>query len=979
MKQALSITRKELGSYFGSPMALIFIGVFLATSLFVFFWVETFFSRGISDVRPLFQWMPVLLILLVSALTMRQWSEEQRSGTLEILLTLPVSHIHLVLGKFLAVITLVAIALGLTLFLPITVSILGNLDLGPVIGGYLAAILLASSYAAIGLFVSSRTDNQIVSLILTVLLGVVFYGIGSRGVTDFLPDGLAEIMRAFSTGSRFESIERGVIDLRDLIYYLSLTALFLALNVTSLDVKRWSHGTRTLAHRRTVTLTTVLVALNLVAFNVWLYPLRGLRLDLTARREYSLSNTTRDLLSNLQEPLLVRGYFSERTHPLLSPLIPQIRDMLSEYEIASRGKIELEIIDPTKDPEQEEEANQVYGISPTPFQVAGRYESSVINSYFDILIRYGDQSEVLSFSDLIEVEQRSDDSLEVRLRNLEYDLTRTMKKVIYGFQSVDAVLRAMNEAVQLVVFITSNTLPEWLMDAPNTIEKVAGEIQMESDGKFSYQIVDLDDPSSPFSRQDIYELYGLQPIAVSLFSDQSYYLYMILQVGDQTHVLYPSGELTEADIRTNIEATLKRASPGFLKVVGLWQPQAAVTQDIFGQIQQPLSSWDLVQEQLGLDYEVRDLDLTSGEIPTDVDILVLIAPQDMTEQERFAIDQYLMRGGAVVVAAGNYAITTDQYSGALSLRQLENGIQDLLKNYGIDVEMSLVMDPQNEPFPVQVARQVGGVYVQEIQLIDYPLFVDVRPDGMDGENPIVANLSAVTLNWASPLTMDEAKNEGREVSILLQSSADAWLKSDVNIQPDFDLYPDLGFARGEGGGPYPLAVAVRGAFESYFKDKPSPFDEAIEGEEGAEGQESVGEGATGPLAGTIEVSPETARLVVIGSAEFIDDVILELSANIMGERYLNSLQLMQNAIDWSVEDLDLLSIRSRGTQAKVLKPMDEGEQSMWEGLNYAVALIALLATGVVWNMRRKNEQPMELIPKGSAQISDAGPTHEDRG
>ena len=185
MKETLTITRKELKGYFGSPLAMIFIGAFLAVTLFTFFWVDTFFARGIADVRPLFRWMPILLIFLVAALTMRQWSEEQRSGTLEILLTLPVSTLQLVLGKFLAVVALVAVALLLTIFLPLTVSLLGNLDWGPVWGGYLASILLASAYAAIGLFVSSRTDNQIVALISTVLICGLLYLVGTSGVTDF--------------------------------------------------------------------------------------------------------------------------------------------------------------------------------------------------------------------------------------------------------------------------------------------------------------------------------------------------------------------------------------------------------------------------------------------------------------------------------------------------------------------------------------------------------------------------------------------------------------------------------------------------------------------------------------------------------------------------------------------------------------------------------------------------------------------------
>src|SRR5512139_2590865 len=108
MKQVLSLTRKELNSYFSSPMALIFVGVFLAAVLFTFFWVDEFFARGIADLRPMFRWMPTLMIFLAAALTMRQWSEEQQSGTLEILYTMPISLFRLVLGKFLAALTLVA-------------------------------------------------------------------------------------------------------------------------------------------------------------------------------------------------------------------------------------------------------------------------------------------------------------------------------------------------------------------------------------------------------------------------------------------------------------------------------------------------------------------------------------------------------------------------------------------------------------------------------------------------------------------------------------------------------------------------------------------------------------------------------------------------------------------------------------------------------------------------------------------------------
>jgi len=960
MRQVLSITRKELRGYFGSPMALIFLGAFLAAALFSFFWVDTFFARGIADVRPLFRWMPALMILLVAALTMRQWSEEQRSGTLEVLLTLPVSPGQLVLGKFLAVMVLVLVALALTLFLPITVSILGNLDWGPVVGGYLAAILLAGAYAAIGLFVSSRSDNQIVSLISTALVCGVFYMAGSSGVTAFVGNTLGNILRAIGSGSRFESIQRGVIDLRDLVYYLSVTGLFLALNVASLDSRKWSSGKGTLPHRRGVALASTLLALNLVLVNVWVYPLGRLRVDLTQDREYSLSQTTRDLLGNLQEPLLMRGYFSEKTHPLLAPLVPYISDMLQEYKIASGGMVELDIVDPSKDPEKEAEANQSYGIRPMPFQIEQRYETSIINSYFDVLIRYGDQNVVLGFQDLIEVEARRDGSLDVRLRNLEYDLTSAIKKVMYGFQSVDALLAALEEPADLTVYVTPSTLPEWLTEASGTIEGVAKDIAEASGGKFRYQLVDPDAPGSPVTRQDLYERYGLQPIAVSLFSPQSYYLNMVLQVGDNAQVIYPSGELAEADVRSAIEGGLKRVSPGFLQVVGLWTPPATPTQDMFGQMQEPLSSWERVGSSLNQEYEVRPVVLSSGQVPAEVDVLVVVAPQNMTDVERYAIDQYLMRGGAVVVAAGNYGITLDQFAGGLGLQPLSENLREMLDSYGVRVEESLVMDPQNEPFPVRVTRQAGDFTVQEIQAIDYPFFVDVRPDGMNAQSAIVSNLPAVTLNWASPLSIDEVKNEGREVTTLLESGSGSWTQTDTGIQPDFDAYPGVGFPPGAVKQSHTLAVSIRGAFESAFKGKPSPLLESAP--EGEVVEESG--------LGTIEISPESARLVVIGSAEFLDDVVFNISSSLNRDRYLNSLQLVQNAVAWSSEDLDLLGIRSRGTSARVLVPLTESRQSFWEIANYVVALLALLAVGLTGMARRRNEQPMELLPREAVATSD---------
>ena len=189
------------------------MGAFLAVTLFVFFWAEAFFARNIADMKPFFSWIPVLLIFLVGALSMRTWSEERRSGTIENLLTSPVGAFQIVMGKFLANLALVALGLALTLPLAFSVSIMGSLDWGPVIGGYIASLFLAAAYVSIGLYMSGRTDNPIVALILTVACAGAFYLIGSNMLTTLFSHKIAGILELIGSGSRFDSITRGVLDL----------------------------------------------------------------------------------------------------------------------------------------------------------------------------------------------------------------------------------------------------------------------------------------------------------------------------------------------------------------------------------------------------------------------------------------------------------------------------------------------------------------------------------------------------------------------------------------------------------------------------------------------------------------------------------------------------------------------------------------------------------------------------------------------
>ncbi len=943
MKPILALTRKEVNTYFNSPMAYIFLGAFLAATLFNFFWLQSFFTRGIADVRPLFAGMPLLLLFLVAALTMRQWSEEQRSGTLEVLLTLPVSSLDLVIGKALAVLTLVAVALVLTLFIPISVRFIGNLDWGPVLGGYLAALLLAAAYTALGLFISSRTDNQIVALISTVAVGGVLYLIGSPAVADFMGTRTGEVLRALGTGSRFASIERGVIDARDLLYYLALCGIFIALNVLSLESKRWSKTHHTLPQRRGQALTAGLMIANLLLMNVWIYPLQSLRLDLTQQREFTLSPVTRDLLAQLDEPLLIRAYFSARTHPKLAPLVPVVRDMLEEYRLAGRGRVTVEWVDPAQDEAAEAEAAQVYGIKPTPFQVTGQYEASIINSYFDIVVRYGDQWTRLNFQDLIEVQDTRSGDVEVRLRNLEYDLTRAIKKVVYGFQSVEAVLTTLDQPAQLTLYITPATLPETFASFPEMVQSVVDEINARVPGKLNYTTLNPDDPASGVTRDALYQRYGLRPVAASLFSQDTFYLYLVLEVNGRNEVIYPRQQMTNADLRSAIEAALKRLTPGFLKTVGLWTPALNANQSMFGSAQ-PLSSWETLASALESSYAVTRVDLSTGQVPEGIDALLLVAPQNLGETELYAIDQYLMRGGSVIILLTHYNLGLDS-GGELTLMPIEGRVDDLLAHYGVQTDTPVVMDLQNQLFIIPYTRSVQGQLVQDLLVKPYPYLMDVRSDAMAPGHLAVAGLPAVSLAWSAPLTVTAQATSTLKVTTLLRSSPKSWLGKGFNIKPNYELYPELGYAVPEATQPFTVGVSLQGSFTSYFAGRAAPV--------------QAGTDIT-PTA-TLEASPETARLVVIGSSEFVSDVVLRFGTQLNGDRTYNNLQLVLNTIDWATEDTDLLSIRTRGTAVRVLKALDRNGMRFVTNLNLLLALGSLFVLAAVTQWERRRMQPLTLV------------------
>jgi ABC-2 type transport system permease protein len=933
---AVRIAAKEVLVFFSSPIAFIFLATFLAVNLFIFFWVEAFFARNIADVRPLFEWMPILLIFLVAALTMRLWSEERRMGTLEFVMTLPLSVHHFVLGKFLACFTLIGLALILTLPIPITVSLLGHLDWGPVLGGYVATLCLSMAYISIGLYVSSKTDSQIVSLIGTVLICFVLYLLGSDLLTSFIGQHSSDLLKKLGTGSRFESITRGIIDFRDIFYYISIFGVFITLNLFNLEKFRWAHKGRNPRH--TLWRSMIFLTLsNFILGNLWLNSLSQLRVDLTRGDFYSISPTTHHYLEQLQEPLLIRGYFSAKTHPLLAPLVPQMKDLLKEFEIAGKGKVRVEFVDPQQQPEMEEEANSKYSIKPVPFQVADKYQAGLVNAYFDILVTYGDQFEVLNFQDLIEVKQVSDTDLDVKLHNPEYDITKTIKKTMHSYQSSGDLFAAMNKPVQFIGYVSAKQqLPEVLQAFYDSMKTTLQTLEKDSAGKFS---VTFEDPNqSQQLAQLLLDKYGFRPMTTSLLSKETFFFYPTLQSGDTVLQIPLPDDLSEATFKRSVESTLKRFSTGFTKNVTLVTPAAANPHG-FGAGNDAATAYTFLEEVLKAEYTINKNDLSKGYAPADTDLLMVIAPKQLTEKQVFAIDQYLMQGGTVIMATSPYETTLTNTSLTASKRQ--TGIEAWLKHNGITFEDGMVLDTHNVPFPVPVQRQVNGFTFQEMRLLNYPYFIDIRDQAINQEVSMVAGLSQITLNWASPLVITQDPNNQRTTTQLLSSSNESWLSKDLNILPDFTADANAKLLPTGQQQSYLLAGVVEGQFDSYFKGKPSPL---MTDAAAPEDEEQPAEPTTSKntLNRVIERSPESARLMVIASNQFINDQTLQLVSSAERTLYRNSLQMMQNAIDWSLEDRNLLSIRSRSQFSTTLPSMEPAQQRFWEYLNYAWVFLGLL-------------------------------------
>jgi ABC-type uncharacterized transport system involved in gliding motility auxiliary subunit len=413
MKAVVTIARRELKALFDNPAGYVLLVVFLVVNGFLFF--RQAYLTNTASLRPMLDVLPWLLLFFVPAVAMRTLAEDARTGQLEVVLSQPITELQLLVGKYLGATLFLWIALLLTLPIPLGLSLGAEMPWGAVLAQYVGAMLLAAGLASVGVWASGMARSQITAFIVAVAVMFLLVLVGLNPLVVGLPPQLGIIAARLGVLAHFDSIGRGVIDLRDVVYFLSLAAVFLTLAYGALMARKLAAGQPSVRRLRLgmLLLVGLLVVVNLLGSYI------GGRIDLTPGRAYTLSPATKALLGSLRDLVTIKVYASDELPAEVGLMKRDLDDLLGDLRTAGKGRIKLVEKDPAKSPESLREAQNL-GIQPVQFNVVGQSSLQVKEGYLGLAIQYADGNEAIPFV-------RRTDDLEYRIASAIRGLTRTKK------------------------------------------------------------------------------------------------------------------------------------------------------------------------------------------------------------------------------------------------------------------------------------------------------------------------------------------------------------------------------------------------------------------------------------------------------------------------------------------------------------------------------------------------------------------------
>ena len=465
----LALVKKDLKGYFDQPTGYILIVVFVSMLAWSFF--QSALLIGEASLRPLFTVdfaidkpsLPWLLALFIPAATMRLLSEEQRDGTLETLLTQPIRGWIVLLAKFTSGLLFVSIAIVATIGIPLSLTSAGDLDWGASISQYIGSIFLAGCLVSIGLFTSSLTRNQIVSFILGLTVSMALMIMGLEIVAITLPSTAANLLQLLSPITHFDNIGRGIIDFRDILYFLSLISTFLCGTFMVMRSRTLSHKTPQYRNLQLGVAGFIILSILIGWFGT---SIKG-RLDLTEDKIFTLSPATKDIVGQLDDLLTIDVYMSKDPPVQVSPVSRDINDFLDDVESSSDGMVKIARHFPEDDEKALKKADNA-GIPPIQFNVRSQGELQIKTGYMGLALTYLDKREVVPFI-------QSVDGFEYRLASLVNKMLddRSQKKIVAflsGHQEMEisrelaSFASVLNQQYQVITLATNEGIPIDLED-----------------------------------------------------------------------------------------------------------------------------------------------------------------------------------------------------------------------------------------------------------------------------------------------------------------------------------------------------------------------------------------------------------------------------------------------------------------------------------------------------------------------------------
>ena len=416
MSRAWTVARRDVKALFDQPTGYVLVVVFVAVNAFLFF--RQAYIDNVASLRPMLDFLPWIFLFFVPAVAMRSLAEDNRSGVLEVVLAQPVSEAELLLGKFAGVVIVLLVALACTLAIPLGLALGSRLPLGPVVAQYVGSALLAAAFGGIGVWASSLGKSQVTAFILSVAVMFVLILVGLDPLLVGLGPTLGAIAARLGVLSHFESVGRGVLDLRDVLYFLSLAAVFLALAFAGLLRRKLAPGSPAAQRLRlgTALICAVAVAVDLAGGEI------GGRLDLTPGHAYSLSPATKAMVRTLPDLVTIRLYASRQLPAQFALNKRDVDDLLRDLKSAGHGRVRVIEENPEKDQSAASDAAN-FGIEPVQFNVVGQSELQVKEGYFGLTIQYAGKHESMPLI-------RETDDLEYRVASAIRALTERTRPTV---------------------------------------------------------------------------------------------------------------------------------------------------------------------------------------------------------------------------------------------------------------------------------------------------------------------------------------------------------------------------------------------------------------------------------------------------------------------------------------------------------------------------------------------------------------------